>query len=143
MQFTFPAFLLALLASQDSNTNYGVISPADGTTISQSTPLNLTFGPHRYFKESDISIDVFLLNREMKISPKSGIYTTQVVSGMKPNIEIEYQGITTGGYHVDIDLRQMSWPVPGERTVLVKETFNGYGTGVTTNFWSQTFSVTE
>ncbi|KAG7091630.1 hypothetical protein E1B28_010650 [Marasmius oreades] len=145
MKFALSTFLLALsvvVAGQDSDPNYGVISPADGTTISQNTPLNLTFAPHRYFKESAKTIDVFLLNGATTISPKAGINAKQVVSGMTPNIEVVYDGIQAQGYQVNIDLTQLSAPVPGDRTVLVKESFNGFGGVDSTNYWSQTFSVT-
>ncbi|KAI3617007.1 hypothetical protein WG66_004231 [Moniliophthora roreri] len=48
-------------------------------------------------------------------------------------------------YHVDIDLNQLSGPVPGERTVLIKETFNVFGASGadSTAFWSETFSATN
>ncbi|KAF9258334.1 hypothetical protein L218DRAFT_909523 [Marasmius fiardii PR-910] len=140
--FALSAVGLASAQDDDPYRDYGVISPAAGTTISQNTPLNLTFAPHRYFQESAKSIDVFLLNGATTISPKAGINANQVVSGMTPNIQVTWSGITAEAYQVNIDLNQLSAPVPGERTVLVKETFNGFGGGEATNYWSQTFSVT-
>ncbi|EEB96270.1 hypothetical protein MPER_04620 [Moniliophthora perniciosa FA553] len=61
---------------------------------------------------------------------------------MEPNIQVYWSGFPTPAYQVNIDLNQLAGPVPGERTVLIKERFNGFGGGDSTAYWSQTFSVT-
>ncbi|ESK81967.1 hypothetical protein Moror_15384 [Moniliophthora roreri MCA 2997] len=150
MKFTIATLFLAATAStvlaqtsEDPNADYGVISPASGTTISINTPLNVTFNPHRFFKESARTIDIFLISGAETSAPKSGHPAKEVVTAMEPNTQVLWSGITTPAYQVNIDLTQLAAPVPGERTVLIKERFNGFGGVDSTAFWSQTFSVTE
>ncbi|KAF9258329.1 hypothetical protein L218DRAFT_1005160 [Marasmius fiardii PR-910] len=136
--------LSAFVAAQDDDPyrDYGIISPAANTTIDINTPLNLTIAPHRYFKESAKSIDVFILNGENGVSPKAGIAATQVVSGMVPNIWVVWDNIGADGYQVDVNFTQYGNQMyPGVKTVLVQETFYGYGGGLATNYWSQTFNL--
>ncbi|ESK81968.1 hypothetical protein Moror_5439 [Moniliophthora roreri MCA 2997] len=133
MKFTVTLTSLLLAATsvftqtEDPYADYGVISPAAGTTISVNTPLNVTFNPHRYARESTNNIDIFLISGAETSEPKSVVWS----------------GISTPAYQVDIDLTQLAAPVPGERTVLIQERFNGFGGGNSLAFWSQTFSVTE
>uniref|UniRef100_A0A0W0FKV5 Uncharacterized protein n=1 Tax=Moniliophthora roreri TaxID=221103 RepID=A0A0W0FKV5_MONRR len=130
MKFTVTLTSLLLAATsvftqtEDPYADYGVISPAAGTTISVNTPLNVTFNPHRYARDLVIPAQ-------------------EVVTAMEPNIQVVWSGISTPAYQVDIDLTQLAAPVPGERTVLIQERFNGFGGGNSLAFWSQTFSVTE
>ncbi|KAF9258330.1 hypothetical protein L218DRAFT_964588 [Marasmius fiardii PR-910] len=147
MKFTtallFALSVVGLVSAQDdSYRDYGIVSPPAGTTISQNTPLNLTFAPHRYFKESPKFINVFLINGTATVLPTSGINTKQVVFGMTPNIQVTWSHIPARGYQVNVNLKQLSAPVPGERTVFVKETYNAYGGGEATSYWYRTFSVT-
>ncbi|KAK7060799.1 hypothetical protein VNI00_000532 [Paramarasmius palmivorus] len=147
MKLSVASLLVAATAvlaqtSEDPYADYGVISPAAGTTISINTPLNVTFNPHRYFKESAKTIDIFLVSGAEPSAPKSGHGAKEVVTAMEPNIQVQWSGIVTPAYQVNIDLTQLSAPVPGERTILIKESFNGFGGVDSTNFWSQTFSVT-
>ncbi|EEB91714.1 hypothetical protein MPER_09888 [Moniliophthora perniciosa FA553] len=150
MRFTIAALFLAATTStvlaqtsEDPNADYGIISPTAGTTISVGAPLNLTFNPHRFFKESANTIDIFLISGAETSAPKSGHPAKQVVNAMEPNIQVVWSGISTPAYQVNLDLAQLAAPVPGERTVLIKERFNGFGGVDSTSFWSQTFSVTE
>ncbi|ESK87403.1 hypothetical protein Moror_11673 [Moniliophthora roreri MCA 2997] len=138
----FTATAVLAQTSEDPYADYGVISPAAGTTISVNTPLNVTFNPHRYFKESARTIDVFLILGAEASAPKSGHPAKEVVTAMEPNIQVSWSGFPTPAYQVNIDLTQLAGPVPGERAVLIKERFNGFGGVDSTAYWSQTFSVT-
>ncbi|KAJ8079361.1 hypothetical protein PM082_021865 [Marasmius tenuissimus] len=125
------------------NPNYGIVSPVDTTSVSAETPLNVTFNPGRYFKESTSSIDVFIIdNRPEAKSGKSG---DQLVTGMTSNTRIAQVGATleTDAYHVDIDLSGLRSKLAGEKTVLIKETYNAFGGGRATAFWAQTFQFTN
>ncbi|EEB89846.1 hypothetical protein MPER_12015 [Moniliophthora perniciosa FA553] len=127
------------VVSQD-NDNYGIISPAAGTTVSIK---EVTFNPARYFKESPISIDAYLISGDTTSEPKFGHAAKEVVTEMKPNTEITWNNITTQAYKFEVDLTQLDALVPGERTLLIKERYNGFGVSNAMAFWSQSFSLSK
>ncbi|ESK87404.1 hypothetical protein Moror_11674 [Moniliophthora roreri MCA 2997] len=130
------------VASQD-NENYGIILPTAGAEVKIYEPLKVTFNPARYFKESARSIDVYLISGDKTSEPKSGHAAGEVVTEMEPNTEIVWNNIPTQAYEFYVDLTQLDAPVPGERTLLIKERYSGFGGRDSTAFWSVSFSVTE
>ncbi|KAL0563967.1 hypothetical protein V5O48_018088 [Marasmius crinis-equi] len=146
MKFTVLPFVLAAALSGvrgQGNANFGIISPADGTSINKDGALNVTFNPGRYARESTSSIDVFIIDDHLQ--PKSGKNGIQVVTAMKPNTkvtQIEGGSPETDAYTVEVQFNQLAAPVPGDRTVLVVESYNAFGGGAATAYWTQTFGVT-
>uniref|UniRef100_A0A0W0GDF4 Uncharacterized protein n=1 Tax=Moniliophthora roreri TaxID=221103 RepID=A0A0W0GDF4_MONRR len=128
------------VASQD-NENYGIITPTAGTKVPIDEPLEVLFNPSRYFKESARSIDVYLISGTPE--PKFGHGAKEVITEMKPNTDVTSNGITTPAYKFSVDLTELDALLPGERTLLIKERYNGYQVSDAMAFWSVSFSVTK
>ena len=98
--------------------------------------MKLRFNPGRYFKENTHSIDVTIIHNHPQ--PKSGKVGQEMFAGMAPNTEIELgEGLPkTAAYDVSIDLKGLVHNFPGEKTILIKETYIPYGVS---NFHSPLF----
>ncbi|KAL0581766.1 hypothetical protein V5O48_000243 [Marasmius crinis-equi] len=128
---------------------YGFVSPIANqvVNITENPNVNLTFNPYRYFKESTRNIDVFILSGNWS-SDFQDTYThphvaQELVTGLEPNIDYQWSGITTPAYHANLYIAGLPTPVPGSLTVMVRERYNGFGPNSTMAFYSQRIQVTK
>ncbi|KAK7037484.1 hypothetical protein VNI00_010976 [Paramarasmius palmivorus] len=128
----------------------GIISPAEGSTVSLSAPLNLTFNPGQYFKAGTTSIDVYFIHGQLGKESQlgSGANSRPILTDFKPNTNIEDHNIVTSAYQAQIELTDELlagplWKTPWKKTLMIVEKKWDSLSGASTAFWSTEFDLTE
>ncbi|ESK91529.1 hypothetical protein Moror_2578 [Moniliophthora roreri MCA 2997] len=62
---------------------------------------------------------------------------------MEPNIQYWWGNIETPAYYAEVYLAGLPSPLPGTRTLVVQEKFNGYGINQTLAFYTRSFDITK
>ncbi|ESK88262.1 hypothetical protein Moror_5464 [Moniliophthora roreri MCA 2997] len=144
------AVSLTLLGATAVLADRGIISPAEGSTVSLSAPLNLTFNPGQYFKAGTTSIDVYFIHGELgkEATFALGADSRVILTDFKPNTQISDHNVVTNAYQVQIELTDEllagpSWKHPWKKTLMIVEKKWDSITGANTAFWTTSFDLTE
>ncbi|EEB96128.1 hypothetical protein MPER_04792 [Moniliophthora perniciosa FA553] len=116
---------LTLLGATAVLADRGIISPAEGSTVSLSAPLNLTFNPGQYFKAGTTSIDVYFIHGELATSTLEKD-SRVILTDFKPNTQMSDHNVVTNAYQVQIELTDQllagpSWKHPYKKTLMIVE----------------------
>ncbi|KAL0063514.1 hypothetical protein AAF712_009611 [Marasmius tenuissimus] len=151
----FNTILAAIVAgsgvalAQSRLDGYGFLSPAVNqvVNVTENPFVNVTFNPHRYFKESTRSLDIWLLfgewatdNQDTDTHPHT---TQELVTAMEPNIAVTWENINTPAYYANVYVKGLPVFPPETMTIMVREKYGGLVANMTQAFYSRKIQLVE